>query len=136
LGEEKMANDKFLSIILLAAVSDGKLQEQEIAMLRRYRLQHPGMKQISDDQEAAITADIYNKLSAGMDVLYIIEDLGRNLTQDQKNAGYALAREVCAADYKVLPAEQSFLTNIEEKWKIPKDVIASIEVSLTLRYFT
>jgi len=35
-----------------------------------------------------------------------------------------------------LPAEQSFLTNIEEKWKIPKDVISSIEVSLTLRYFT
>ena len=131
-----MANDKFLSIILLAAVSDGKLQEQEIAMLRRYRLHHPGMKHISDDQEAAVTADIYNKLSAGMDVLYIIEDLGRNLTQDQKNSGYALAREVCAADYSVLPAERSFLSSLEEKWQISTDIINAIDVSIRLRYFT
>ena len=60
--------------------------------------------------------------------------LGNNLFQIA--AAYALAKEVCAADFHMQPAETEFLALIEEIWAIPKKVTDAVNQSIKLRYFT
>lgn len=129
-------NTNYLKIAIMAAVSDGSIQDAESAMLMKLRSSHPIFKSISDSEAQAATVDVYNKLSAGMEYKYILEDIGSQLSSDQKSAAYAIAREICVADFKMFPEENDFIILIEELWKIKKAVKSSVDRSIQLRYFT
>jgi uncharacterized tellurite resistance protein B-like protein len=127
---------EYLKLIMLAAVADGKIQEQELSLIGRIKNNHAELKAIPEEQSQEAMADIYNKLSAGMEVTHILDVLGRQFNEAQKQAAYALAKEVCAADFDVAPAETDFLRLIETQWNIPADVSKSVDLSIRLRYFT
>lgn len=125
---------RFLKVIMLAAVSDGQIQEEELALVSQIRKTHPALRKISDDAAQAAMADVYNKLSAGMEARHILEQLGEQLSSEEKLSAYALAKEVCSADFKIDDAEGEFLQVIEELWEIPADIIAAVTKSSQLRY--
>jgi len=127
-------NSKFLKIVLLAAVSDGEIQTEELEMLSQIKKSHPELKKISDEDSQIALADIYNKLSAGMETKHILEQLADSFTQMEKNAAFALAKEVCAADFRVMPAEKDFLELLVTVWGIPEDVVSAVDTSISLRY--
>ena len=89
---------------------------------------------MSDDDGREAMADIYNKLSAGMETKYIIEQLSSEFSNKEKQSAFALAKEICAADFDIKPAETDFLKLLEEEWKIPKSVISAVDQSISLRY--
>ena len=76
---------KFLKIVMLAAVSDGEIQPAELEMLNQIKRQHPEFKSVSDDDGRAAMADIYNKLSAGMETKHIIEQLSSSFLTRKGN---------------------------------------------------
>jgi len=126
--------DKFLKVVVLAAVSDGEIQEAELAVVNNLKASNHFLRDISDVAAQSGVADVYNKLSAGMEAKHILEQIGSAFAETEKHQAYALAREVCAADHKILPAEADFITTLEEVWSIPKDVVDTVLKSLKLRY--
>ena len=86
-------SDRFLKVILLAAVADGEIQTEELELINLFRKSHPVLKKINDDKARAAMADIYNKLSAGMEVKHILEQIGETLNQNEKESAFALAKE-------------------------------------------
>jgi len=127
---------KFLKVVILAAVSDGEIQYEELEMLNQIKDNHPELKTVSHKIVQEAMAEIYNQVSAGMEISYIIQQLGESFSEIQKHSAYALAREVCAADFQVQSSERNFLTQLEEIWSVPENVIESINKSIELRYFT
>lgn len=127
--------EEYIKIIILAAVSDGEFHEDEIATIQRLKNSHSQFSNITDAQAHAIVADIYNKISAGMEPKMIIEQMGNNMTDKQKLIGYALAKEICIADFTYNDDEKKFIKLVEEVWKIPDEAIEKIEFSLNIRYF-
>ena len=125
---------KFLKIVMLAAVADGEIQSQELDMLNHIKKAHPELKDIPDEAARASMADIYNKFSAGMETKHILEQLGGEFNQSERESAFALAKEVCAADFQIMPAETDFLSLMSEMWSIPDEVVQSIDRSIALRY--
>ena len=125
---------KFLKIVMLAAVADGEIQGEELEMLNHIKQSHPELKNIPDEAARAAMADVYNKFSAGMETKHILEQLGEEFNQKEKESAFAMAKEVCAADFNILPAETEFLQLLIEMWSIPEDVIQIVNKSVELRY--
>lgn len=129
-------DSKFLKVIILAAVADGQIQSQEVEMMKHLKTYHPQLKDIPDNKIQEIAIDIYNKCSSGMEAKHILDQLGEQLTAEERNSAYALAKEVCAADFNLLSAEDEFLKMLEEHWEISKSTVAAINRSISLRYFS
>ena len=125
---------KFLKIVMLAAVADGEIQGEELEMLNQIKKSHPELKNIPDDAARAAMADVYNKISAGMEVKHILEQLGSEFIQKERETAFALAKEVCAADFNILPAETEFLQLVIDMWSIPDDIVHIVNRSIALRY--
>jgi uncharacterized membrane protein YebE (DUF533 family) len=125
---------RFLKVVLLAAVSDGQIQEEELALISQIKKTHPALRKISDETAQLALADVYNKLSAGMEARHILEQLGEQFSVTEKHSAYALAKEVCAADFTIDDTENEFLQLIEDLWDIPADVVDAVAKSSKLRY--
>lgn len=123
-----------LKIILLASVADGEIQPSELAMMNQIKASHPTLKKIKDSEVQEASADIYNKLSAGMELKHIIEQLGESMSETQRNTAYALAKEVCAADYEMHPAENDYINELETQFSISDRVKDIVNESIKIRY--
>ena len=77
-----------VQIMLLAAVSDGKIDAEEKQLLQTYRKLYPPIRDITQDELDNEKVNLFNKLQAGMKLTHIVEDLGESLSTDQKNTGY------------------------------------------------
>ena len=120
----------------MAAVADGSIQQAESDLLIHLRKSHPKFKAILDSDAQNATVEIYNKVSAGMETKFILQEIGQQLSIEQKNAAYALAREICVADTEILPEEHDFISLLEDLWKIKASTKNAIYRSIQLRYFT
>ena len=125
---------KFLKIIWLAASADGEWQSQERGMLDQIMRSHPELKNIPSESARAAIADINNKISAGMEQKHVLEQLGNEFSQKEKESAFAMAKEVCVADFNILPAETEFLQLLIEMWSIPDDIVQVVNRSIELRY--
>jgi len=123
-----------VQIMLLAAVSDGKIDSEEKQLLQTYRKLYPPIRDITQDELDNEKVNLFNKLQAGMKLAHIVDDLGESLSIDQKNTGYALALEICAANFEMLPLETELLDLIVKKWKIKPRIVSALNLSLNLRY--
>ena len=126
---------KLLKMVVLAAVSDGEVQPNELEAINLIRKSHPVLRQVSDSECQAAIADIYNKISAGMEPKHILEQIGSEYSSEEKSLAYALAVEVCYSDFSIKNEEMHFLNDIEKQWKIPKEVSEPIKFSANLRFF-
>ena len=65
---------------------------------------------------------------------HIVEIIGEQLSENDKNTAYALAVEVCASNFAIVPPENDFLDCLEIQWKIKKKIIEAVKLSSQLRY--
>lgn len=120
--------------MLLAAVADGQIDAAEKQLLFTYKKLYPPLREISDEELEQQKSLLFNKLTAGMQVIHIIEEIGENLSEHDKNVAYALAVEVCASNFEMLPQEETVLKTMEKVWKIKKSVSSAVHISIGLRY--
>jgi len=133
-NERFMPNIELLKIILLAASSDGRIQTQEREMINQFISQHPYIKGISKNDLNLCFNEIKSKINAGMKTKYLIQDIGENLNQIEKNTAYALAFEICAVDLSLDDAETIFMTELESIWSIDEEIKRAVKLSVKLRY--
>jgi len=126
---------EYFKIMFLAVISDGEIHQAETDMLKNLKGLHPLIKDITDQSVTDALQEINDKINAGMKTKFLIEEIGDKLSEDQKQTAFALAKEVCAADFKVVPAETEFLDLIESVWAINEETINAIDLSIRLRYF-
>jgi len=123
-----------VQVMLLAAVSDGKIDPEEKQLLQTYRKLYPPIRDITQDEFDNEKVILFNKLSAGMTASHVLENIGEELSVDEKNTAYALAVEVCASNFELLPPETELLELMVKKWNIKRSVVSALKTSVELRY--
>ena len=123
-----------VQVMLLAAVSDGKIDPEEKQLLQTYRKLYPPIRDITQDEFDNEKVMLFNKLSAGMTASHVLENIGEELSVDEKNTAYALAVEVCASNFELLPPETELLELMVKKWNIKRSVVSALKTSVELRY--
>ena len=124
----------YFKIMFLGMLADGEVHDAEKELILSLKARHPILKQITEEEIERATTEIGEKISGGMHHKYIIAEIGEQLSSREKACAYALAKEVCAADYKILPAENEFLNLIETTWNINKKTKEAVNLSIELRY--
>lgn len=125
---------KYIQIMCLAAQADRKIDPEEKQLIETYMKLYPPIRDLGVDEIKNQFVILNTRLMAGMKTKHIVEDIGDDLTDKQKNIAYALAVEMCYCNFNVLPEEQDLLDIIESEWKIKNPVISALKKSAMLRY--
>lgn len=123
-----------LQVLILAAGSDGEIQKEELALIHKYKEHYPSLKNLAAIEYDTEIAGIFNKIKAGMSPEYIIDDIGKNIDEDEKATAYALAYEICASNFSIVPPENDLLELMKKKWKITSEDHDAILRSINIRY--
>jgi len=123
-----------VQILVLAAMSDNQFHDEEKALLNNYKNYYPTIRNMTQEEFNQECAAVFTKKEAGMRDAHIVEVLGEQLSENEKNTAYGLAVEVCASNYEIVPPETDFIKCIEEQWKIKKKVIEAVRLSSQIRY--
>ena len=124
----------YIHVLILASSIDGYQQIEEQLVIENYKKNFPAFKEFSEEAFIDEARSISAKIMAGMKVEYIINDIGEELDQQGKNIAYALAAEVCASNFEIVPPETNLLKKMSDTWKIDKKLKDSINTSIKLRY--
>ena len=125
---------EILQILLLAAASDGQIDPEEKLLIETYRKHYPPIRDLSQEEFNSEAVSVFNKINAGMKPQPIVEIIGEQLSENDKNTAYALAVEICASNFAIVPPENDFLDCLEVQWKIKKKIIEAVKLSSQLRY--
>ena len=106
---------EILQVLLLAAASDGKIDPEEQQLLENYRKHYPPIRDLSQEEFNSEAVAVFNRISAGMKPEHIVDVLGEELSEENKNTAYALAVEVCASNFNIAPPENDFLNCLESQ---------------------
>ena len=133
-----MMVEKILQIMLLAAFSDGEVQQSELTLLNSLRKNNQLFKSISDQEIQNVIRKISVSLGSSSDedmaVSSMLVELAYGLTSEEKMIAYALSAEICASNFRLLPAEDAFLQKVVLALEIPTSQAEIIHRSIELRY--
>lgn len=127
-------SETYVKLVVLAAISDGEIQAEELALINSLRSNFQAMRGVDEQDFNNAVADVYNKVSAGMELHMILDVLGKDLSTHEKNVGYALAMEVVRSNFQYVDGEKTFIKTLEERWAIDTTVLDAVELSANLRY--
>ena len=131
---ELIIKNALIHVLILASSIDGYQQIEEQLVIENYKKNFGAFKNISEEKFIEEARSISAKIFAGMKVDYIITDIGNELDNEGKNIAYALAAEVCASNFEIVPPETDLLNKMYKAWKIPKNIRESVNTSIKLRY--
>jgi len=129
-----MMSKYLLQVLILAAGADGEIQKEELALIHKYKEHYPSLKDLNSIEYDTEIAGIFNKIKAGMSSEYIVDDIGKNIDSDEKTTAFALAYEICASNFRIVPPEDDLLDVMKKKWKISEDDYNAIVRSVNIRY--
>ena len=128
----------FLTLMLMSTLVDGRVHETEIQLIKNYTKLFPGFSGLSDEIIKDSAEELNRKLNSGFDEKTVVEallrEMSEQLSEPDREKGYALASEVCASNFELHPKEQNFIGKIEEIFGISEDTIGSVSKSVMLRY--
>ena len=129
-------HNEFIQVLFLAALSDGQLHEEEKQLIAQYTKFYPIFKNVSSDDIKDQLKILSTKINSGIPAKYIITEIKNKLNQEELKTAYALAVELCCANFKLVPPENDFIGMLEEVWEINKTNQDIVKKSAYLRYAT
>ncbi len=123
-----------VQVLILAALSDNRVDVEEAELIKNFQQFYPTMRDWTQEDFDNAVKDVLNKKELGMRDNQQLENLEEGLSESKKNTIYALAVEVCASNFEIVPPESDFLTCLETQWKIKKKIIEAVRLSSQLRY--
>lgn len=123
-----------IKIVLLAAVADGEIQDEEKLLLQTYKQRYPRLRGVTQKDYDNAQIELFNKVKAGVRIPHLIEDIGMALSDDEKEIAYALTYEVCASNFHLAPQEEEILNTMKTVWKLKSGIVNSVRLSAKLRY--
>ena len=91
---EKLVDKMSLHLVqalILAAVADGEIQEEEKLLLQIYKAKNTLFRNLPQSVFDDAQISLFNKASNGLKPKHIIEELGENLSQQEKEVAFSLA---------------------------------------------
>ena len=132
-GTIKMTS-RIVDVLILAVFADGQIDKEEAHLLQKFFSEHPKFADVSRAYLKQAQVSLHSKLEAGVSLEKLIEELGNELNEDEKNSAFALAYEICASNFEIDYNELSFLKNMQKSWKLKRSIVNSVTLSATLRY--
>lgn len=129
-------HNELIQVLFLAALSDGQLHEEEKQLIAQYTKFYPIFKNVSSDNIKDQLKILSTKINSGIPAKYIITEIKNKLNQEELKTAYALAVELCCANFKLVPPENDFIGMLEEVWEINKTNQDIVKKSAYLRYAT
>ena len=129
-------HNELIQVLFLAALSDGQLHEEEKQLIAQYTKFYPIFKNVSSKDIKDQLKILSTKINSGIPAKYIITEIKNKLNQEELKTAYALAVELCCANFKLVPPENDFIGMLEEVWEINKTNQDIIKKSAYLRYAT
>ena len=129
-------HNELIQVLFLAALSDGQLHEEEKQLIAQYTKFYPIFKNVSSDDIKDQLKLLSTKINSGIPAKYIITEIKNKLNQEELKTAYALAVELCCANFKLVPPENDFIGMLEEIWEINKTNQDIVKKSAYLRYAT
>ena len=129
-----MMSKSLIQLILLAAVADGEIQDEEKLLLETYKARYPRLRKVSQREYDEAQIELFNKVKAGVRIPHLIEDIGMQLSDEEKNVAFALTYEICASNFHLAPQEEDILATIKRVWKLKASVVNAVKISAHLRY--
>ena len=129
-------HNELIQVLFLAALSDGQLHEEEKQLIAQYTKFYPIFKNLSSDDIKDQLKILSTKINSGIPAKYIITEIKNKLNQEELKTAYALAVELCCANFKLVPPENDFIGMLEEIWEINKTNQDIVKKSAYLRYAT
>ena len=123
-----------LQVLILVAGSDGEIQKEELSLIHKYKEHYPSFQNLTEIEYDTEIASVFNKIKAGMSPKYIIDEIGKNITYDEKLTAYALAYEICASNFHIVPPENDLLKEMKKNWKIKNEDSDAVLRSIDIRY--
>ena len=123
-----------VQVLILAALSDNRVDVEEAELIKNFQQFYPTMRDWTQEDFDNAVKDVLNKKELGMRDNQQLENLEEGLSESKKNTIYALAVEVCASNFEIVPPENDFLNCLETQWKIKKKIIEAVRLSSKLRY--
>ena len=123
-----------VQVLILAALSDNRVDVEEAELIKNFQQFYPTMRDWTQEDFDNAVKDVLNKKELGMRDNQQLENLEEGLSESKKNTIYALAVEVCASNFEIVPPENDFLNCLETQWKIKKKIIEAVRLSSQLRY--
>ena len=123
-----------LQVLILAAGSDGEIQKEELSLIHKYKEHYPSFQNLTEIEYDTEIASVFNKIKAGMSPKYIIDEIGKNISYDEKLTAYALAYEICASNFHIVLPENDLLKEMKKNWKIKNEDSDAILRSIDIRY--
>ena len=129
-------HNELIQVLFLAALSDGQLHEEEKQLIAQYTKFYPIFKNVSSNDIKDQLKILSTKINSGIPAKYIITEIKNKLNQEELKTAYALAVELCCANFKLVPPENDFMGMLEEVWEINKTNQDIVKKSAYLRYAT
>ena len=129
-------HNELIQVLFLAALSDGQLHEEEKQLIAQYTKFYPIFKNVTSHDIKDQLKILSTKINSGIPAKYIITEIKNKLNQEELKTAYALAVELCCANFKLVPPENDFIGMLEEVWEINKLNQDIVKKSAYLRYAT
>ena len=127
-------NKELIQVFYLAAMSDGKLHDQEREMITQYARHFIPQSELKNLNISEITNNMHSLINAGLKADHFFQEMKKNLNSDQLNTLYALGLEMCCINFELVNSEIKIINDMEEIWNISKSVRDAIKRSAKLRF--
>lgn len=120
--------------LILAVFADGKIDTEEAVLLQVFFSNYPEFSDVSRDSFEEAQIKLRNRLQSGKSVSDLVEEIGKNLNDSDRNTAFAFAYEICASNFTLDEHEIDLLQKMQKLWKLKPSVVTAIELSAELRY--
>lgn len=120
--------------LILAVFADGKIDTEEAVLLQVFFSNYPEFSDVSRDSFEEAQIKLRNRLQSGKSVSDLVEEIGKNLNDSDRNTAFAFAYEICASNFTLDEHEIDLLQKMQKLWKLKPSVVTAIKLSAELRY--
>jgi uncharacterized tellurite resistance protein B-like protein len=130
--------ENFLTLMLMAMLVDGRVHDTEVQLIKNYTKLYPRFEGLSEERIQTSAAELNRKLNSGFGEITVVDvllqEMNKQLSQPDREKGYALASEICASNFEMHPNERKFLRRMVEIFEISEEIVNAVSRSLQLRY--
>ena len=130
----KANGEKILTILYLAAAADGHIDESEMTMFDKIRHTYVALSGISNSRLEKITHQCLKNITDGESIASLIRRISIGMNENLRNITYALAVEVCAANFNISNLEADFLSILKDTLGVSDSISEATLLSANVRY--
>ena len=129
-------DDSIFMLLILAAASDGKIEEIEMERILNTAKCYPGMKTFKKGKEYEIARKCEKLISNSITKEEGLGQICEKIAGNQKRAAFAYCFDVIASNFIIAEKEKDFMRLIKQLLNIDDALAISFEESMKARFFS